>query len=62
MRRIDITGQYKKDLRLARKRNLPEEKLSNLLTMNHCLKQTRTMHCMEIMKGQGSVIFHQIGF
>ena len=31
MRRIDITGQYKKDLRLARKRNLPEEKLNQII-------------------------------
>ena len=31
MRRIDITGQYKKDLKLARKRNLPEEKLNAVI-------------------------------
>jgi mRNA interferase YafQ len=31
MRRIDITGQYKKDLKLARKRNLPEEKLNQII-------------------------------
>ena len=31
MRRIDITGQYKKDLKLARKRNLPEEELNKVI-------------------------------
>lgn len=31
MRRIDITGQYKKDLKLARKRHLPEDKLNNII-------------------------------
>lgn len=31
MRRIDITGQYKKDLKLARKRNLPEDKLNEVI-------------------------------
>ena len=31
MRRIDITGQYKRDLKLARKRNLPEEKLNAVI-------------------------------
>lgn len=31
MRRIDIIGQYKKDLKLARKRNLPEEKLNQII-------------------------------
>ena len=31
MRRIDITGQYKKDLKLARRRNLPEEKLNAVI-------------------------------
>lgn len=31
MRRIDITGQYKKDLKLARKRHLPEEKLNEVI-------------------------------
>lgn len=31
MRRIDITGQYKKDLKLARKRQLPEEKLNEVI-------------------------------
>lgn len=29
MRRIDITGQYKKDLILARKRNLPRRKIKS---------------------------------
>ena len=31
MRRIDFTGQYKKDLKLARKRNLPENKLNEII-------------------------------
>jgi len=31
MRRIDLTGQYKKDLKLARKRDLPEEKLNQIV-------------------------------
>ena len=31
MRRIDITGQYKKDLKLARKRQLPEDKLNDVI-------------------------------
>ncbi len=31
MRRIDITSQYKKDLKLARKRNLPEDKLNEVI-------------------------------
>lgn len=31
MRRIDITGQYKKDLKLARKRHLPEDKLNEII-------------------------------
>lgn len=31
MRRIDITGQFKKDLKLARKRNLPEEELNKVV-------------------------------
>lgn len=31
MRRIDFTGQYKKDLKLARKRNLPEDKLNEVI-------------------------------
>ena len=31
MRRIDITGQYKKDLKLARKRHLPEDKLNDVI-------------------------------
>ena len=29
MRTIIITGQYKKDLKLARKRHLPEDKLND---------------------------------
>lgn len=33
MRRIDITGQYKKDLKLARKRNLPEEGVVQVFTL-----------------------------
>lgn len=33
MRRIDITGQYKKDLKLARKRHLPEEELNKVIFM-----------------------------
>ena len=31
MRRIDITGQFKKDLKLARKRNMPEEELNSVI-------------------------------
>ena len=31
MRRIDFTGQYKKDLKLARKRHLPEEELNKVI-------------------------------
>ena len=31
MRRIDFTGQYKKDLKLARKRHLPEDKLNAII-------------------------------
>lgn len=31
MRRIDITGQYRKDLKLARKRHLPEDKLNEII-------------------------------
>lgn len=31
MRCISITGQYKKDLKLARKRHLPEEKLNEVI-------------------------------
>lgn len=31
MRRIDFTGQYKKDLKLARKRHLPEDKLNEII-------------------------------
>lgn len=31
MRTIIITGQYKKDLKLARKRNLPENKLNEVI-------------------------------
>ena len=31
MRRIDITGQYKKDLKIARKRNLQEEELNKVI-------------------------------
>lgn len=31
MRTIIITGQYKKDLRLARKRHLPEDKLNEVI-------------------------------
>lgn len=31
MRRIDITGQYKKDLKLARKRHMPEDKLNEII-------------------------------
>lgn len=33
MRRIDITGQFKKDLKLARKRLLPEEELNIVIMM-----------------------------
>lgn len=33
MRIIDITGQYKKDLKLARKRHLPEEELNKVIFM-----------------------------
>ena len=33
MRRIDFTGQYKKDLKLARKRNLQESKLNEIIFM-----------------------------
>ena len=33
MRQIEITGQYKKDLKLARKRNLPEAKLNEIIFM-----------------------------
>lgn len=31
MRTIIITGQYKKDLKLARKRHLPEDKLNEVI-------------------------------
>lgn len=31
MRRIDFTGQYKKDLKLARKRHLPEDELNKVI-------------------------------
>lgn len=31
MRTIKFTGQYKKDLKLARKRNLPEDKLNEII-------------------------------
>ena len=31
MRTIIFSGQYKKDLKLARKRNLPEEKLNKII-------------------------------
>ena len=31
MRRIVITSQYKKDLKLARKRHLPEDKLNEII-------------------------------
>ena len=31
MRTIIVTGQYKKDLRLARKRHLPEDKLNEVI-------------------------------
>ncbi|HBJ76768.1 MAG TPA: type II toxin-antitoxin system mRNA interferase toxin, RelE/StbE family [Porphyromonadaceae bacterium] len=31
MRRIDIGGQFKKDLKLARKRHLPEEELNKII-------------------------------
>lgn len=31
MRRIDITNQYKKDLKLARKRHLQEDKLNEII-------------------------------
>lgn len=31
MRLIDFTGQYKKDLKLARKRNFPEDKLNKVI-------------------------------
>ena len=31
MRRIDFTGQYKKDLKLARKRHLPEDELNQII-------------------------------
>lgn len=31
MRRIDFTGQYKKDLKLARKRHLPEAELNTII-------------------------------
>jgi len=31
MRSIRITGQYKKDLKLARKRHLPEDKLNEII-------------------------------
>ena len=31
MRTIIITGQYKKDLKLARKRHLPEDKLNEII-------------------------------
>ena len=33
MRRIFFTNQYKKDLKLALKRNLPEEKLNEVIKM-----------------------------
>lgn len=31
MRRIDITGQFKRDLKLARRRHLPEDKLNEII-------------------------------
>ena len=31
MRTIIVTGQYKKDLKLARKRHLPEDKLNEVI-------------------------------
>lgn len=31
MRKIDFTGQYKKDLKLARKRHMPENKLNEVI-------------------------------
>lgn len=31
MRTIIVTGQYKKDLKLARKRHLPEDKLNEAI-------------------------------
>ncbi len=31
MRQIVFSGQYKKDLKLARKRNLPEDELNDVI-------------------------------
>ena len=33
MRHIDFTGQYRKDLKLARKRHLPEDELNKIIYM-----------------------------
>jgi len=36
MRRIDFTGQYKKDLKLARKRHMPEDLLNQVIFKLAC--------------------------
>ncbi len=64
MRRIDITGQYKKDLKLARKRNLPEDKLNQIifkLANDESLLESNKDHVMVIMKEQENATFHLIG-
>ncbi|MDO4958789.1 MAG: hypothetical protein Q4E68_05995 [Prevotellaceae bacterium] len=42
MRTIKFTGQYKKDLKLARKRNLPEDKLNEISFIYFRLEKKNT--------------------
>ena len=43
MRTIIVTGQYKKDLKLARKRHLPEDKLNEVI-LNWLMMKNFTAH------------------
>ena len=65
MRAIFFTTQYKKDLKLALKRNLPEEKLNevikNSLKTFSSLRQIWTIRLKGNIKAAANVIFSLIG-
>ena len=62
MRTIIITGQYKKDLKLARKRHLPEDKLNEII-LKHSSIQRRGGFIVHILQNERGdcIILQMIG-
>ena len=57
-REIIYANQFKKDMKLARRRHLPEEELIEIVTD----LAIKTMHCKENLPDAGNVIYNRTGF